>query len=262
MLAAAQGAGRAIPSEEQITLAKANESAGESRTPVISIIIPTLNEVRSLGPTLAGIPVSPDREIILVDGGSTDGTWEAAASFPGLRRLRSPRGRGIQMNAGAAAARGDILVFLHADTRLGEAHLASLRRAAAAPGFGAAAFELALFPPGRGLALIARGANWRSRLLGLPYGDQVLCVRRNLFYSLGGFAHRRPEDLDLVLRLKRFTRVRLLTPAVASSGRRWLEHGYLRTTLKNWRILARHLAERTFTGRWPARGEGIFRGGG
>jgi rSAM/selenodomain-associated transferase 2 len=231
------------------------KSAAEACTPDISIIVPALNEMGSLPSTLAGIPASPDLEVILVDGGSTDGTWEAAAAVPGIRRLRSPRGRGVQMNAGAAAARGAILVFLHADTLLGEGHLESLRRAAADPGFGAGAFELALFPPVRGLKIIAWGANWRARHLGLPYGDQVLCVRRDLFCSLGGFAHRRPEDLDLVLRLKRLTRLQLLTPAVASSGRRWLEQGYLKTTLKNWLTLARHLAERTFTRRWPERGE-------
>ena len=105
------------------------------------------------------------------------------------------------------------------------------------------------------LRLIAWGANRRAHLLGLPYGDQVLIIKRFLFFSLGGFAHRRPEDLDLVLRLKGRACVRILTPPVSSSGRRWLEQGYWRTTLKNWLALVRHLAERLLTSRWPKEGD-------
>jgi len=159
------------------------------------------------------------------------------------------------MNAGARAARGRLLAFLHADTRLGPDHLAVLRQAAADPNFLAGAFELSLMPPVPALQLIAWWANWRSRLFALPYGDQVLTVRRDLFYALGGFAHRRPEDLDLALRLRRHTRLRLLGPPVASSGRRWLAEGYLATTRRHWLTLARHLAERLLTNRWPALGD-------
>ncbi len=223
--------------------------------PPISIILPVLNEARVLAGTLAGLPAAPEVEVILVDGGSTDGTWEVAGGFPHLRRLNAPRGRGRQMNAGAKVARGDILVFLHADTSFGAAQLTALRQAAADPLFAAGAFELTLTPPCPALKLIAWGANWRSRLLGLPYGDQALVLKRELFFALGGFAHRRPEDLDLVIRLKRLARLQLLTPSVASSGRRWLEQGYLRTTLKHWLYLAHHLAERTLTHRWPERGD-------
>ena len=225
-----------------------------SPQPLISIILPLLNEVSILSGTLAGLPAAPDVEVILVDGGSTDGTWEVAGNFPQVRRLKAHPGRGRQMNAGAIVSRGDILVFLHADTSFGAAHLTALRQAAADPRFAAGAFELTLTPPSPALKIIAWGANRRSRLLGLPYGDQVLTLRRNLFFALGGFAIRRPEDLDLVIRLKRQTRLRLLTPPVASSGRRWLEQGYFRTTLKHWLYLARHLAERTLTHRWPERG--------
>jgi len=222
---------------------------------LISIIIPVLNEARVLAGTLAGLPVAPDVEVILVDGGSTDSTWEQAGSFSYVHRLKSPRGRGRQMNAGARLARGEVLVFLHADTLLTAAHLKAIRQAAADPQFAAGAFELSLTPPSAALKLIAWGANWRSRVFGLPYGDQVLILRRALFFTLGGFAHRPPEDLDLVIRLKRLARLRLLTPPVASSGRRWREHGYCYTTLRHWLLLARHLAERTFTHRWPAQGE-------
>ena len=223
--------------------------------PVISIVLPVLNEARVLAATLTGLPVAADLEIILVDGGSTDGTWELAGCFPHLRLLAAPRGRGCQLNAGARAARGELLTFLHADTQLSPDHLATLRRAAADPAFSAGAFELSLSPPLPALRFIAWGANWRSRLLSLPYGDQVLTLRRDLFHALGGFAHRRPEDLDLVLRLRSLTRLRLLSPPVISSGRRWLEQGYFAATRRHWLALARHLAERTFTHRWPALGE-------
>lgn len=223
--------------------------------PVISVILPAFNEAGVLKETLAGLPEAFDLEIILVDGGSTDGTWDLAGRFPQVQRLRAPRGRGCQMNAGARAARSRLLAFLHADTLLSPEHFSALRRAAADPAFAAGAFELGLIPPLPALRFIARAANWRSRFLGLPYGDQVLILRRDLFFTLGGFAHRRPEDLDLVIRLRRLTRLRLLSPPVASSGRRWLEQGYLATTRRHWLALARHLAERLFTKRWLNQGD-------
>jgi rSAM/selenodomain-associated transferase 2 len=231
------------------------QKAPPALQPVISIVLPVFNEARVLAETLTGLPVAADVEIILVDGGSTDGTWELAGRLSHLRLLAAPRGRGCQMNAGARAARGELLAFLHADTQLSPDHLATLRRVAADPAFSAGAFELALAPLTPALRFIAWGANWRSRLLGLPYGDQVLTLRRGLFHALGGFAHRRPEDLDLVLRLKRCSRLRLLSPPVISSGRRWLEQGYFAATRRHWLALARHLAERTFTRRWLARGD-------
>jgi uncharacterized protein len=223
--------------------------------PFISLILPVLNEAPILAGALSGLPQAPDLEIILVDGGSTDATREVAGGFPHIRRMRAPRGRGVQMNAGARLARGDYFLFLHIDTALGPEHLAALRQAAVDPGAGAGAFELRLTPPTPFLRFIAWGANWRSRLFGLPYGDQAIFVRRDLFLALGGFAHRHPEDLDLVLRLRRLTRVRLLTPPVSSSGRRWLKHGNLRTSGYHWAFLIRHLAERVLTRRWPPMGE-------
>lgn len=227
--------------------------------PVISLILPVLNEAPILAEALSGLPRSPDLEIILVDGGSTDATREVAARFPQVRWRSAPRGRGAQMNAGARMARGDFFVFLHVDTSLTPEHLVVLRQAAGDPRVGAGAFELRLTPPTPFLKFITWGANWRSRLFGLPYGDQAIFVRRDLFLALGGFAHRHPEDLDLVLRLRRLTRVRLLTPPVNSSGRRWLKHGNLRTSGYHWAFLIRHLAERLLTRRWPAMGQ-LFTG--
>jgi len=217
---------------------------------VFSIILPVYNEAGVLGQTLAGLPEAGDVEIIVVDGGSADRTREVAAGFPRARLLTGARGRGSQMNLGARAARGRFLVFLHADTLLGPEHLAALHRAAADPAFAAGAFELKLTPPLPALDFIAWGANRRSRLLGLPYGDQVLILRRDLFAKLGGFRRERPEDLDLVIRARRYARLRILTPPAASSGRKWLEQGYFRTTMRNWLFFTRHLAERLFTRRW------------
>jgi rSAM/selenodomain-associated transferase 2 len=230
--------------------------------PVISLILPVLNEAPILAAALSGLPRAPDLEIILVDGGSTDATLKVAARFHHVHRLAAPRGRGAQMNAGAPVARGDFFVFLHIDTSLTPDHLAALRRAARDPRVGAGAFELRLTPPTPFLRFIAWGANWRCRLFGLPYGDQAIFVRRDLFFALGGFAHRHPEDLDLVIRLRRFTRLRLLTPPVSSSGRQWLEHGNLRTSGYHWILSIRHLAERLLTRRWPKMGKLWVGGGG
>lgn len=235
------------------------ESGTQRPRPFISLILPVLNEAPILARALSGLPRTPDLEIILVDGGSADATREVAAGFSQVHWMNAPRGRGAQMNAGARMARGDFLVFLHVDTSLTTEHLAALRQAAGDPRVGAGAFELRLTPPTPFLRFITWGANWRSRLFGLPYGDQAIFVRRDLFLALGGFAHRHPEDLDLVLRLRRLTRVRLLTPPVNSSGRRWLQHGNLRTSGCHWALLIRHLAERLLTRRWPPMGQ-LFTG--
>lgn len=223
--------------------------------PLISLILPVLNEAPILAEALSALPQASDMEIILVDGGSTDATPEVAGRFPHIRWVNAPRGRGVQMNAGARAARGDFFIFLHVDTSLATEHLAALRQAVLDPRVGAGAFELRLTPPTPFLRFIAWGANWRSRLFGLPYGDQAIFVRRDLFLALGGFAHAHPEDLDLVLRLRRLTGVRLLTPPVNSSGRRWLKHGNLQTSGCHWAVLIRHLAERLLTRRWPPIGQ-------
>jgi rSAM/selenodomain-associated transferase 2 len=239
--------------------ARITESCPRRAQPVISLILPVLNEAPILAEALSGLPQALDLEIILVDGGSTDATQEIAGRFTNVRWITAPRGRGVQMNAGARVARGDFFLFLHIDTALTTDHLAALRQAVLDPRVGAGAFELRLTPPTPFLRFIAWGANWRSRLFRLPYGDQAIFVRRDLFLSLGGFAHRHPEDLDLVLRLRRLTRVRLLTPPVNSSGRRWLQHGNLRTSGYHWAFLIRHLAERLLTRRWGKMGQ-LFSG--
>ncbi len=105
-----------------------------------SIIIPVFNEAQTLGETLSQVPGDPDLEVIVVDGGSTEDTLNVAAAFPAVRILPAPRGRGSQMNTGALASTGELLVFLHADTRLTAKHLRTLRTVAADPDFAAGAF--------------------------------------------------------------------------------------------------------------------------
>jgi rSAM/selenodomain-associated transferase 2 len=224
-------------------------------SPAISIIIPVLDEAQILAHALAGLPRSPDVEIIVVDGGSVDGSPEIVARFPDIHRLTAPQGRGAQMNAGARLAQGEFLLFLHIDTAITAAHVAALRRAAQDPKVRAGAFFMRLTPATPFLRFIAWGANWRCRLFGVPYGDQAIFVRRDLFFDLQGYARRRPEDLDLVLRLRRYTRLRLLNPPVITSGRRWLARGNLKTTALYWLELVRHRAERLFTRRWPLQGD-------
>lgn len=230
-------------------------NSNHARQPEISIIIPVLNEAPILAGALASLPLAPEVEIILVDGGSTDATRTVAAGFPYLRMVAAPRGRGAQMNEGARLARGELLVFLHIDTRLTPAHLVMLQQAIRDPDIHAGAFRLHLSPSTPFLRFISWGANWRSRLFGLPYGDQAIFIRRALFFTLGGFAHNHPEDLDLVLRLRRHTRLRLLNPPVTTSARRWQKQGNLKTTGRHWLILAYHLAERLCTRRWLRVGE-------
>ena len=224
-------------------------------SPTFSIIIPVYNEAGVIGKTLTALPRAADVEIIVVDGGSMDGSREEAKNFPGVRLLQAPKSRGAQMNAGARAAGGGFLVFLHADTSLEPEHLAVMRRAAADPAFRAGAFEIQFTPLLPAFRFVAWGSNLRSRIFGFPYGDQALILRRDLFETLGGFSCRRPEDLDLMLRLRRHLRVRIFTPPVVTSSRKWLEQGYFETTIKNWLFVTYHLAERLFTNRWPQKGE-------
>jgi rSAM/selenodomain-associated transferase 2 len=221
-------------------------------TPV-SIIMPILDE----GPALAGAlrPLQAHRaaghELILVDGGSRD-TGPQEASGLCDRLLHAPRGRAAQMNAGAAAARHDILLFLHADTRLpanAPAHLA----AALAGGHGWGRFNVRIEGRSALLPLIALMMNWRSRLTGMATGDQAIFIRRDLFTRIGGYADLPiMEDLDLSRRLRPFGPPACLSGPAVTSGRRWDRHGAWRTIFLMWRLRAafylgadpRHLAEK------------------
>ncbi|MGD9112482.1 MAG: TIGR04283 family arsenosugar biosynthesis glycosyltransferase [Desulfobacterales bacterium] len=203
----------------------------------ISVIIPTLNEAETIHATLCVLQKKSNLEMIVVDGGSQDNTVELAASVGAKVLITSPS-KAVQMNTGAAAASGDILLFLHADTRLPvnfERHILS---AAHQNGFCAGAFRLSIDSNLSALRLIEQVANWRSRFLGMPYGDQGLFISRALFRKIGGFAEIPiMEDVELIRRLRQKSKITILNQSVKTSSRRWLNLGILRTWLLNQIIL-------------------------
>jgi rSAM/selenodomain-associated transferase 2/rSAM/selenodomain-associated transferase 1 len=206
--------------------------------PTISIVIPTLNEEKAIASCLASTQGAFRVERIVVDGGSTDRTVEIAASL-GATVVASPGGRGRQMNTGARAATGDLLLFLHADTLLPEMFDHQARSILAQPGVAAGAFRLGLAPPQRGLRIIEGLANWRSERFQLPYGDQAIFLKRDLFHEMGGFREMPiMEDFELVRRLRHRGRVAIAPLAVVTSARRWLTLGLWRTTLINQAVIA------------------------
>lgn len=203
----------------------------------LTVVVPAIDEEALVGGAVASALDGGALEVIVVDGGSRDAT-PAAAARAGARVLAAAPPRSLQMNAGAAAARGRRLLFLHADTRLPAGYAAEVGRLLALPGTAAGAFRLRIDGPGRALRLIAAAANLRSRL-GLPYGDQALFAASDLFWQAGGFPPLPiMEDFALVRRLGRLGRIRLARLAVRTSARRWERLGALRTFLVNQRIVA------------------------
>ncbi|MGR0482676.1 MAG: TIGR04283 family arsenosugar biosynthesis glycosyltransferase [Candidatus Electronema sp. V4] len=200
----------------------------------ISIIIPVFNEEAAVGPCLDRLPRSPEVELLVVDGGSADAT-AAVVRARGLEPLISGPGRGSQQRAGAAAASGDIFLFLHCDTCLPPDFLAHIHSILSRDGVAAGAFRLRIDAPGMAYRLIEAGANLRSSLLGLPYGDQALFMRRAAYLAAGGFPDQPiMEDVALVRRLGA---VALAPAAVTVSARRWQRLGPLRVTLINQLML-------------------------
>jgi rSAM/selenodomain-associated transferase 2 len=202
---------------------------------MISVVTPTLNAAGSIAACLEAARDAD--EIVVVDGGSSDGT-PAIAERLGARFLAAPRGRGGQLAAGAAAARGDWLLFLHADTRLEPGWRAAADRHIERRGDSAACFRFRLDAGEWPARLVEAGVSLRVRLLGLPYGDQGLLVSRRLYDEIGGY---RPlalmEDVDLVRRLGR-GRIERLGVAALTSPDRWRRDGWLRRSLLNLVCLA------------------------
>lgn len=199
----------------------------------ISVIIPTLNEAPALTTVLSAGICFADVEIIVVDGGSQDQTVELARSN-GWKVLSSPTGRARQMNAGAAAACGEILLFLHADTRLPEGFDDHVRLILSRPGVVAGAFRLRIDSPKLGLRIIEKLANWRSRRWQMPYGDQALFLSAEEFRSMSGFPDvPLMEDVEFVRRLRKQGRIDIASVPVITSARRWEEIGVWKTTLIN-----------------------------
>ena len=201
----------------------------------ISVIIPVLNEAGEVGEQLPHWRElrRGGAELVVVDGGSTDATV-ALIEQGGFAMLPAPRGRAHQMNAGAAAATGELLIFLHADTRLPAGALDLVRQALAGPRCWGR-FDVELEGGGWRLRLVARLMNLRSRLSGIATGDQAIFVRRETFKAVGGFPDQPlMEDIELSARLRRRAAPVCLTAKVRTSSRRWRRQGICRTILLMW----------------------------
>ena len=218
-------------------------TSSKGRPPAISIIIPAVNESATLRAILAAIrsPVLPF-ETIVVDGCSSDET-AAVAQACGMRVVSSLcRQRAYQLNLGARQARGEILLFLHADTVLPEGALDQIVHRLQDPQIMGGAFARRYASPSRLLRFTCLLARWRNRLIGWHLGDQAMFVRRGVFFQLGGFREVDLfEDLDFSRRLKKFGRLVTLLPCVTSSSRRFMSAGPARTTLRDFFLTMRYL---------------------
>jgi len=202
----------------------------------LAVVIPTLSEAERIGETVrdAQRAAASRVEITVVDGGSTDGTPERAAEA-GARVVTSAPGRARQLGVGARASRGDVLLFLHADTRLPPGYDTAVFDALRDPSVVGGAFRFRFDRRTAALRLIEWGARLRGALLGMPYGDQALFVRRPILDEIGGVPQAPiMEDLDLVEAMKRRGRVVLLPLDAVTSARRYLARGPLRTMLRHW----------------------------
>ncbi|MDP1904784.1 MAG: TIGR04283 family arsenosugar biosynthesis glycosyltransferase [Pseudomonadota bacterium] len=202
----------------------------------LSLIIPVLDEADAIAATLASLqPLrAVGHEVIVVDGGSTDATVARAEPLAD-RVLTAPRGRARQMNAGAAVARGDVLVFLHADTRLPEHAVSAIRAALRHRLWGR--FDVDIEGRAWMLRVVAAFMNLRSRLTGIATGDQTLFISRTAFAAVGGYPEQPlMEDIELSKHLKKLGPPACPRERVVTSGRRWEANGVWRTILLMWRL--------------------------
>jgi rSAM/selenodomain-associated transferase 2 len=222
---------------------------------MISVIIPTLNEQTQIERALACTRL-PGVERIVVDANSSDGTPQTARFLRAEKVIQALPGRAHQMDAGYREASGAVVLFLHADTRLEPGWSEAVLAALGDPGVAGGAFRLRFEAPGWRYRLLERGVELRSRLGGLPYGDQALFVRRRVLEQAGWIS---PvpifEDLDVVQAIKRAGRLVLLRECVHTSARRYARNGWLRQILRNNTALAGYLLdlERDRIARWYRR---------
>jgi rSAM/selenodomain-associated transferase 2 len=200
----------------------------------ISIIIPVLNESANLQRAIDSTQPSENIEVIIVDGGSSDDTCQVAAAR-GIKVIASPPGRSKQMNLGAAAATGDILLFLHGDSRLPWGFDQLIRQVINGKQQPiAGAFWLGIEAPHKSLRWVERGVKWRSQVCQMPYGDQGIFLRAKVFNEIGGFPDLPiMEDFELIRRLRQRGKISIVPQPVMTSARRWIQKGILKTTLIN-----------------------------
>jgi rSAM/selenodomain-associated transferase 2 len=207
----------------------------------LSIVIPTLNEADGIVEALTALtPLrAQGHEVIVVDAGD-DGTAELARSRAD-RVLRGPRGRAAQMNRGATVARGDVLVFLHADTRLPASAERLIADGLAVTGRAWGRFDVRLSGGQPLLRIVEASMNWRSRLTGIATGDQAIFVTRDRFRDVGGYPEMAlMEDVALSKALKRLGPPVCLRARVTTSSRRWERDGVVRTVLLMWSLRLRY----------------------
>lgn len=215
--------------------------AGSQRLPELAIVVPALNEAAGIGPTLQALAPLRARgvRLVLADGGSTDGTVPCAVPWVDAV-VTAARGRALQMNAGAALAQADALLFLHADTRLPPDADALLLQALAG-GAHWGRFDVHIEGRPWMLRVVAALMNLRSRASGIATGDQAIFVSRAAFEQVGGFPPQPlMEDIEISRRLKRLGRPACLRAKVRTSGRRWEQRGVWRTIWLMWRLRWRY----------------------
>ncbi len=199
----------------------------------VCVVVPALDEATEIEASLRSVGLDDGHEVVVVDGGSRDDTVLRAEGL-GVRVIPSPPGRATQMNQGAASTRGDLLLFLHADTRL-PANWSSVVRAAMDEGAVAGRFDVELRGDHPMLRVVARAINLRSRWSRIYTGDQAIFVRRSVFDEIGGYEPiLLMEDLALSRRLKEAGPIASLRATVSTSGRRWEERGVFRTIALMW----------------------------
>jgi len=220
---------------------------------VVSVIVPLLDDTAAATALVGQILPDPRAEVILVDGGSDAALDRLVGHRADLRLIRTPPGRARQMNAGAAAARAEWLLFLHADSILPAGWLDAFEHLS--PQMSGGWFRFALDDAAWQARVIERGARWRVRVLGLPYGDQGLFVRRGLFQQLSGFPDLPlMEDVAFVRRLHRHGRIIELPLALRTSSRRWRRDGWWRRSILNLGLVILY-----FAGVAPSRLAGWYR---
>ena len=208
----------------------------------VSVIMPVLNEAQAIGPALSALTALKPHEIIVVDGGSSDCT-RAICATAGVKVLLSGAGRARQMNRGALEATGDVLLFLHADTRLPASALRDVAAALSDPDHVGGRFDVELDSARPLLKIVGRMISLRSRLTKVSTGDQAIFVRREIFAEVDGFPNLPlMEDIAFCRRLKRLGEVACLRSKVVTSARRWETDGVWRTIFRMWTLKLLYLA--------------------